>query len=194
MDRASNLEGRNIYLRPLNQADAQTFVRWMDDPDVARYLPQSILAKDTSFWSRFCATDEHHFKYAIVERDARKVIGMIGLFALNHQKRCAQTGTIIGAKRFWRRGRAWEAKMLCLDFGFRVLKLKFVFSRIDPENHAVRNHLKRCGYGVFPNTGRQGAGGETAANVKMTYVLFEQNWRAIWQKYLNFIGQDCVKQ
>jgi RimJ/RimL family protein N-acetyltransferase len=192
MSRTRGLEGQNviygrlIYLRPLNFSDVATLMHWMEDPEVVRYLSASFLhhLDDIDRWIRFCTQMEEDFRFGIVDQNSDRLIGIIVLYGVNHRKRCAQTGMIVGEKAFWKTGRAWEAKILCLDFAFRFLNLRYVFCKVNSQNSAALKHLERCGYLPLPCGVDDAATCKTNTAKRLTYFLYEQRWRPIWNDYL----------
>ncbi|MBU0671655.1 MAG: GNAT family N-acetyltransferase [Candidatus Margulisbacteria bacterium] len=121
------LKGKNIYLRPLTEADAtETYVSWMNDPQVNQYL-ESRFKKFTIGDIRSYITeinkDLNNVFFAMISIDGDKHIGNIKLGPINQYHRIGDIGLIIGDKTCWGKGYATEAIGLLKDYAFNKLNL-----------------------------------------------------------------------
>jgi RimJ/RimL family protein N-acetyltransferase len=183
--RRNRLEGWLIYLRKLRRADGPTLARWMSDDVVTRYFAKDsgLRGRDGKFWEAFCGDDDDNVKFGICEKTTGEIIGIVGLFSVNWRLSCASTGLVIGVTRLWRTGRAFEAKMLCLEYCFKVLKLKYVYSIVNAKNMSAISHLRRCGYDEFNARRYSNNVCEVSEERVLTFVFRKDDWREMCKRY-----------
>jgi RimJ/RimL family protein N-acetyltransferase len=122
------LVGTRLYLRPLEKADAATFVPWMNDPEVTRFLlvyrPLNLRAEE-EFIDRLGQGDDVVLGIAL--RDGDRLIGATGLHNIDQRCRRASFGIGIGAKGEWGKGYGTEATRLIVGYAFETLNLNRVW-------------------------------------------------------------------
>lgn len=129
------LETQRLRLRPLKASDFEDYAALKSDPEVQRFLGPT--------WDRGRAW--RHLAFLIGHWE----LGGAGLWALEHR----ETGDFAGvggfvepegwpgfelagalARRFWRRGYAFEAGTAILNHGFNVLGKDRIISLAHPDN------------------------------------------------------------
>jgi diamine N-acetyltransferase len=122
------LVGANIYLRPVERADAPTFVGWLNDAEVTRYLlayrPMTLRAEE-DFIDRAGEGDD--VILGIVLREGDRLIGGTGLHQIDQRCRRACFGIFLGDKESWGKGYGTEATRLLLGYAFGTLNLNRVW-------------------------------------------------------------------
>jgi RimJ/RimL family protein N-acetyltransferase len=122
------LVGPNVYLRPLDRADAPAFVTWLNDADVTRFLlayrPMTLRAEE-EFLDRIGQGDD--FVLGIVLREGDRLIGGTGLHHIDHRCRKASFGILLGDKATWGKGYGTEATRLLVGYAFETLNLNRVW-------------------------------------------------------------------
>ena len=121
------LSTERLRLRPFVAADAPDVARYLSDPAVARNTlsiphpyPDGAADEYIARQARDCAAGKRAV-WAISQREDGALVGAVGLhFALAHQK--AEVGYWIGAPA-WGKGAATEAVRRVLAFGFDELGL-----------------------------------------------------------------------
>lgn len=179
-------KGNLVHLRPLERADIPTLRRWMNDPEVTQYLMRALplMEKEEEEWIDNLSRDKNNFGLAIVATEDSRLIGSIGLHAVNWQQRTATTGTVIGEKDCWGKSYGTEAKMLLLDFAFNALDLYGVLSRVMDWNTRSLAYAKKSGYqevGRIPKWLHRQDG--TRCD-EVLLVITQATWRPLWKKYL----------
>jgi RimJ/RimL family protein N-acetyltransferase len=187
----ANIDGRQVYLRPLSPSDAENIHEWMCNPEIVRHLrnPASLGTKSPTFWVGFCVQRENEFKFGILEKESRGLIGVIALTSIDRNRRIAKSGTIIGLKDRWGQGHAFEAKMLCLNFAFQTLGLCYVYCCVLPENERCISHLRRCGYVQASEAMERKGIEEPCANGDMMFFVDRANWEIPWHHYSSAIAE-----
>lgn len=173
--------GNRIYLRPIEQADAEEMARW------------SMRETDTSFdngrdyrspiafwrWNRQHAESDPPIwvRFAICLLGNGRVIGANGLTQIDWLNRTAETETEITRGDFRGGGYGTEAKHLLLEYAFCTLGLHMVRSMAWAFNTRSCEALRKQGYrdaGRLAWTGMKS--GEMADD--LVFDLLGSEWRA----------------
>jgi [ribosomal protein S5]-alanine N-acetyltransferase len=142
------LIGENVYLRPVERADAPLCARWLNDPAVSRTLAQyrpMNLQSEEEFIDR-ARSDEHSVLLAIVLRDGDRPIGVGGLDLIDFKARRARFGIVIGEPDHWGRGHGTEATRLILRHAFATLNLHRVWLQVYEYNERGLRCYDRIGF------------------------------------------------
>jgi len=138
------IPGRNVVLRPVEETDFPLIHRWMNHPEVWRYMdyerPVSLadVAEDVE---RSRAEGQ---AFTIVA-DGRP-IGRIGLNQFRRRDRICGFYMYIGEPAFWGRGHAQDAAMTLLGFAFDRWDLYQVELWTLGDNDRAVGAYKRCGF------------------------------------------------
>lgn len=151
------LKGTQCTLRPLGEADVgETYLQWLNDPEVARYLGvgkvpatmESVRRYLKRFWipsGKGPATD---LIFAIVDLASDQHIGNVTLNRIDWTTRIGDTGLLIGCKRFWGKGYAFEAWSLLLTYAFDRLGLRKILAGAVDGHQGSLKVLQRLGFRV----------------------------------------------
>lgn len=142
------VEGERVRLVPLDlQLHLDNYMRWLNDPDVTRYLgmylPVSRLS-EKAFFERTARTDDSII-WAVHDENDRH-IGGTGLHNINWRSRSAVSGIVIGDKSVWGRGYGTEVMLVRTRWAFEELGLHRIESECFIENDASAKCLERAGY------------------------------------------------
>ncbi|MEY4440580.1 MAG: hypothetical protein RLY49_206 [Candidatus Parcubacteria bacterium] len=147
------LHGKRLRLRPNDVTDIERYTRWINDEEIRSFLgtvfPTTKLQEEE--WLREKQKSSDTVQLAI-ETNTGVHIGGISIFRINWIDRTAETGTMIGDKKYWSDGYGTEAKMLLLKYAFETLGLRKIHSRAYAYNERSINYSLKCGYKI---TGRQ---------------------------------------
>ncbi|MBP6857671.1 MAG: GNAT family N-acetyltransferase [Candidatus Pacebacteria bacterium] len=145
------LQGKRLYLRPLDLSDLSLVQRFVNDPDVRKYLSSTYpLSKgDEEEWiKRVSSRNPNNIVLAVVLKKDNKFLGTMGLHRIDYVSGIACTGSMLGAKEEWNKGYAREAKMLLLEYAFMTLNLRKICSDAFAKNKGSIKHNQNCGYKV----------------------------------------------
>ena len=144
------LVGERIYMRHIERDDLDRSRRWINDPEVRRYLgrtfPVDSISQESWHENRDRGAYPTDLVFAIILKDGDRHIGNMGLHGINWVNRFATTGTLIGEKDCWGKGYAPEAKMLLLDYAFNSLGMRRIESVVLSPNKQSLRALEKCGY------------------------------------------------
>jgi RimJ/RimL family protein N-acetyltransferase len=141
------LVGSQIYLRPLERADAPALAAWLNDAEVTRFLtlyrPLSLAAEE-DYIDRMRQGDD--IALAIVLRADDRLIGGTGLHAMDTRCRRASFGVFIGDKQEWGKGYGSEATRLMLGYAFETLNLNRVWLHVYEYNERGIRAYEKLGF------------------------------------------------
>ena len=133
--------GKRCYLSPMSTEDAEKYVLWLNDMEVAQYLTMAyqIIGVDVERETlERLVRQGYHF--AIVESKKDELIGGCGLLNLDQINACAEVGIFIGEKSYWNSGYGEEALRLLLDYAFNILNLHNIMLKV----YAYNSRAVRC--------------------------------------------------
>jgi len=140
------LEGPRVYLSPICHDDAEKYARWLNDLEVADFIPAATstlnLEKERDLLSKI---SEGH-NYAIVDCKTDELIGNVGFVSLNQLHQNAEIGIFIGNKEYWDGGYGPESMSLLIGYGFSRLNLHSVFLRYNKLNIRAGRAYKKLGF------------------------------------------------
>ena len=144
------LIGRRIVLRPIEETDAETYAKWMNDPEMRNYLsirfPLSLQGEKEWIAGLSEKGLPRNIVFAIERRKDNKHIGSVGMHQIDWVRRRATTGSFICPSTMRRKGYATEAKNLLLDYAFGELGLHSLWAIAMEDNVASFRALEKQGY------------------------------------------------
>ena len=138
------IPGRRITLRPVEESDLPLIHRWMNHPEIWRYMdyegPYSLAdVKDDMEASR---KSGHPFTILVEGRP----IGRIGVNQFRRRDRICSFYMYVGEPAFWGQGFARDAAMTLLDYAFDRWDLNLIeLWTLADNDRAVRMYAK-CGF------------------------------------------------
>lgn len=143
------LKGKRIYLRKLQEADANDeYLRWMNDYEVVKYTESRFFPHTFESLNKYISSIDnyHNIAFAIIDIAENKHIGNIKLGNINYIHGFADIGIIIGNKDFWRKGIAAEAIALLVEYSFKRLNLRRLIAGAYIENLGSIKAFERAGF------------------------------------------------
>jgi len=145
------IKGDRIYLRAVEMTDLEACVRWMNDPEVTRYLatglfPISRLAEHA--WleraSRGDSPTDRHFAICLIDGDRH--IGNAGLHHIDRTNRIAELGIMIGEKDCWSQGLGTDVIRTLTDFAFSQANFRRIYLRVFSHNPRAIRCYEKAGF------------------------------------------------
>jgi len=144
----------NVNIRKFKLEDIPDKVRWINDPLINVFLhydlPLEFDKTTTWFQNNRNRTDRYD---AIIEVDSVPV-GIIGLLSIDHKHRKAEYYITIGERKYLKKGVAFTATRILLNYAFSELGLNRVYLYTETENIAAAKSFERIGFrreGVLKN-------------------------------------------
>jgi diamine N-acetyltransferase len=145
------LVGDRVAVGPLRTDLADTYRRWVHDPEVrAGLMSPAVLALEAEEdWVREtvakCAGRQPEIAaFTIYDREDDEPVGTSSLFEIEWRLRRATFGILIGIRRGT--GLGTEATRLVLDWGFNVLGLASILLEVLPHNAAAIAVYESAGF------------------------------------------------
>ncbi len=141
------IEGERIYLSPIDSEDYETYAKWMNDFDTAKFITQYtslINAKNEKEYLDSIASEKYNF--AIVLKENNKLIGNISLMDYDQLNQRAELGIFIGDSEDRHKGYGTESIKLLLDYAFNYLNLNNIFLKVYDLNKNAINAYKKIGF------------------------------------------------
>jgi RimJ/RimL family protein N-acetyltransferase len=145
-----------IRFRGVEQADLESFARWINDPELRRgvgfYLPYSTADEQDWFDKmRSKPLNEHNLAIEAKELDADaqehwQLIGTWSFFNFDLRNASAEFGIMIGEKAYWNRGYGTEAVRLLVKHGFDTLNLNRIYLRVFETNPRAIRAYEKAGF------------------------------------------------
>lgn len=142
------LVGTNLYLRPLERADAPRVTPWLNDPEVRRTLAVHRpinLQSEEEFIAKVYQS-EHDLVLGIVLNEGDTFIGVTGLHQMDFTNRHASFGIALGNKSVWNHGYGTEATALMVQYAFDTLNMNRVWLRVFEYNVAGIKTYEKVGF------------------------------------------------
>lgn len=175
--------GKRVALRPFQMEDAPLLTKWINDPEVTKYLKRShpTTLTQESDWLKTLGQSRENVVLGIELIDG-PLIGSMGLHHISWINRTATSGAFIGEAVHHGKGYGTEAKMLMLEYAFNTLNLRKVCSTVLAFNGRSQRYNEKCGYVVEGVQKRQMfRNGEYHDLVLM--AVFRDEWLPLWEEY-----------
>ena len=141
------LEGELVYISPMNPEDAEIFTKWLNNPDITKYL--SIhnglvsVAGERDYLEKF---SKEEFHLSIIKKDNDTIIGNIALEHLDYKNGSAEFGIFIGDDENLGKGYGSEAIKLLTSYGFQELRLHTIYLTVLDNNPRAKRAYEKCGF------------------------------------------------
>ena len=133
------LQGKSIYLRPLEQGDlTMEYVSWLNDVEVCEFNSHATFPytkeKMDAYYQNLQQTTTDNIVLAIIDNSTNKHIGNIALQNINWINRNAEYAILLGNKSYWGKGVASDASKLICEYGFCRLNLHRIYCGTSAKN------------------------------------------------------------
>lgn len=136
------LEGKRIYLRPLEEKDLRgNYVSWLNNKQVNLYNSHQIFPysfKEGLLYIQKSQRIKDALVLAIIVKKGEIHIGNLALQKIDYVSRNAEFAILIGEKSYWNKGYSKEAAFLILDHGFKALNLHRIYCASFRKNIAMK--------------------------------------------------------
>lgn len=174
----SILEGEKVRLRPMQEEDLPYFQKWLQDPEVRRWLAavgEPPTLEDECDWYASTRANPDNVMWSIETLEGQ-LIGSTDLRLVPAASR-AELGIAIQDKSFWSRGYGTDAVRQVLKHAFREMRLHRVELHVDEANERGIRCYEKCGFqreGLLRE--HRKVGGRWANTIQMSILVHE--WKA----------------
>jgi RimJ/RimL family protein N-acetyltransferase len=143
--------GRVAALAPLRVDQADSWARWLNDPDTTRYLygrrerpPSSVTVPEMVDWGRRMLADPWRLAAAIEDPALGAIVGNARLVPMAGRR--ARYSIVIGEAANRGRGLGTDATCLMCRLGFRIMGVREIVLDVDPRNKPAVGAYLRAGF------------------------------------------------
>ncbi len=145
------LETERLYLRELQETDADNIYLLNSDPDVIRYTGDNPF-ENIEETRNFLINYDHYKKFrlgrwAVLRKSDDQFLGWCGLRYISEDDEYDLGFRFL--KTFWNQGYATESARACIRYGFAVRSIHRIIGRALKENTASIKVLKKTGMQFF---------------------------------------------
>ena len=149
-----HLIGPRIRLRAAERSDIDTFLRWINDPEVTENLmlvsPMSRVEEE-HWYENMLARSPHEHVMVIDIKNHKKTgewfaIGTCQFIQIDWRNRSAELGIMIGEKSYWNQGYGTETMQLLLQHGFNTLNLHRIWLQVYAKNPRGIRAYEKAGF------------------------------------------------
>lgn len=144
------IEGKLVYLSPINIDDLEKYTEWMNNHKTSIYLGNADMTLSLEKEKQFLETlSKESNNFAIISKEKDELLGNCSLFDVNHIHNTAKLGIFIGDEANRARGYGTEAIELLLSFGFNILNLNNIMLQVFSFNQNAISCYKKIGFKEF---------------------------------------------
>ncbi|TKG97245.1 N-acetyltransferase [Puteibacter caeruleilacunae] len=144
------LETERLTIRPIAQNDKDEVFAYRSDAEANKYqgwIPETL--KDVESFIGKVATrinePETWFQFVVIEKEAKKLIGDIGVHFLGEENKQVEIGCTL-SKDFQNKGYATESVKEVINYLFENLDKHRIITSIDPNNIDSIRLVERVGF------------------------------------------------
>lgn len=145
------LESQRLRLRKMNNTDAQTMLRYWNDPQVIQYLNMPSITTEGDICKLIhllndLSESEENLRWGIELKQSGELIGSCGfnMWVLSGAYR-GEIGYELG-RAYWGQGYMTEALGMVLSYGFETMELNRVEALVHPRNARSQELLHGLGF------------------------------------------------
>lgn len=143
------LNGRNIYLRPLELEDIEgNYIKWLNDEAVVKFNSHGKFPLNSHRLKGYITLSKDSkdsIILAIIFKKNETHIGNISLQNINWVDRNAEISFVLGEKLFWDKGIMFEAGELLISHGFKNLNLHRIYCGTSSQNIGMQKLALKLG-------------------------------------------------
>lgn len=144
------IETPRLILRNWQEDDLKPFRELNSDEEVMRYFPKTYSLEETDAFYRAIIKEFEEYNYglyAVEIKESNEFIGFIGFHRATFEADftpCIEIGWRL-KRDAWGKGYATEGAKACLEYGFKNLNFKEVYSFTAKINKPSQNVMKKIG-------------------------------------------------
>ena len=148
--------GEKVYLTPICEDEVPAFTKWVNDPDVTKYMDsihnKGITLEDEMKWFKTVTVDADELLFSVYTIEGEKLIGNCGIHLnatrIDEYAGATFLGILIGKKDEWGKGYGTEVISLLLEYLKGRGGTDEVFLTVDCENLRAQKVYEKCGFVV----------------------------------------------
>lgn len=147
-DRQVYIEGKKIFLRPIDGGDTERIVAWRNQERVRKnFIYQKPFTKEShEEWMRTQVQTGHVAQFIICEKDTGRPVGSVYFRDIDRENKKAEYGIFIGEADAAGRGIGTETARLAVSYARDVLKLHKLMLRVFADNAGAVKSYENAGF------------------------------------------------
>lgn len=145
------LEGKRIYLSPMNKDDIEIFTKWLNDSKVTDNINATTklttLETENNWFDNLKNSKDYVF--SIVTQKDDKLIGNCSINKIDNISGTTELGIMIGEEENRSKGYGFEVLRLLLDYCFNQLNMHNVCLRVLSFNERAIKCYKKVGFNEY---------------------------------------------
>ncbi|MEN6490351.1 MAG: GNAT family protein [Smithella sp.] len=148
MTGSGKINGNRVHLAPIDPADLDIYVKWLNDIEIYAYLDIAPMLINKLTEQEYLGNTAKNGEqvFGIRLNSDQRLIGNCGLINIDHINRKAELGIFIAEADCLNQGLGSEAIPLLLDYGFNILNLNNIFLRCYEYNKRAFRCYEKCGF------------------------------------------------
>src|SRR5699024_1089041 len=144
------LNGKQIYLRLMEEKDVSYKVKWINNHEFRHTLnfdyPLSEIS--TQKWLHSVSGDSSRKDFIVCHKDNDEPIGYCGLIGIDNKNSKAESYMGIGNLEFQGKGIGYDIRKVLLNYAFDELGLNKVYAYVWKENTPMLNLNEKVGFQI----------------------------------------------
>jgi RimJ/RimL family protein N-acetyltransferase len=145
------LEGERIYLKPMSIDNAEIFMRWVNDPEVNKYMvgikpPKKV--EEEIEWIKKIQDNPNEEVWSIFIKENNKLIGNVGFHELDNPEKNLRIGIVIGEKDEWGKGYGTDVFNVAIKYLKDVKGAKKINLTCHINNIGAHKVYKKSGFKI----------------------------------------------
>jgi len=145
------LRGKRISLTPIRREYIDSFLRWLNDPEITQFLTiyRPLTQMEEEDWLEKLKDRQDTILFSIViskEDDSGPLIGNCGIHNIDWKNRFGEVGIMIGEKVYHNQGYGTEAMELLLEYAFYTVNLNRIELLVYDYNTRAIKLYKKLGF------------------------------------------------
>jgi len=149
----------NIIIRDITEKDIISMFAWWTDKELNKYDPRPLPKNSTELLSEcisFCKKfdtemlndniEQIRYKYFIITDLNDSPIGSVNFFSIDKEKKQGEMGIEIGDKRYWRKGIAYKAVSVAINYIFNNMDIKRIYIETGEKNVPALKLFSKLGF------------------------------------------------
>lgn len=144
-------EGEKIYLKPISVKHAEIFLKWINDPEVNKYMIGLKIAKTVEEeieWIKNIQNNPNEEVWSIFIKENDKIIGNVGFHELDNPDNNYRIGIVIGEKEEWGKGYATDAFKVAKKYLREEKAAKTINLTCHVDNIPAQKVYKKSGFEI----------------------------------------------
>lgn len=145
-----NLETERLFLRRINENDAEEVLALRGNPEIMKYIPRPLAKTKEDALEHIAMIEEKienntGINWGITIKGSDKIIGIIGHYRIQPENHRAEIG-YMSLPEYNGKGYITEAIKAVVEYGFEEMNLHSIEAVIDPDNIASEKVLQKNGF------------------------------------------------